>query len=817
MRQFWQDLNFGARTLAKNPGFTVVAVLTLALGIGATTVIFSAVNSILLQPFTFRDADRITFFYIHDPLHPSDDGRSYYSMPELIDFREQNHVFEDVVGMTCQNVLYSRNGANEGARQFRGCVVTGNAFAFYGVRPLFGRWLTEEDAKPGAPPVFALGYRRWKSQFNSDPKILGTSFVFDGRPATLVAIMPPRYTLGEGDVWMPIALTHNDVINKQIGIPFYLEARGRLKPGVSPRAAAADLDMIARRLSTVYTKDYPKQFTVVTKSLTDAIVGDFRGMLYALMAAVAMLLLIACSNVANLLLVRATAREKEMALRAVLGATRGRIICQLIAESVVLFGTACVIGCALAYFALKAVVALVPIGAEVPTNAAFGLNGRALWFCLGTAIFATLLCGLAPAVHAVRGELGARLTGAAKGTGGGHRHDKLRSVLVVAEVALSVLLLIGTGLMARTLLALEHVVLGFNPKNVLFVGLAMPEGRYDTAEQKRIFFDQAVARILALPGVVSATQTITVPPFQAIRTDITVPGKSQPERWESILDLCSVGYFRTLEIPLLRGRTISDADIESARHVVMVNQTLARKYFPDEDPIGRTIKFDFLNRLPDAPHDASFEIIGIVRDFRNNGLRDSPMPGAFAPYTITGGGRRSLLLKTSSNPLAMVESVRREVWAIDPNVALADSLSLESLLKEFFYTGPEFGLVTFSAFAAIGLVLVIIEVFTVMKYTVTLRTHEIGVRMALGAQRQDILRMILRKGAILIGAGATTGVALSYALARLMASQVWGVSAVDPATLGAVVAIVAVVGLAACSLPAMFATRVDPNVALRYE
>ncbi len=573
-------------------------------------------------------------------------------MPELADFREQNHVFEDIVGMSCQDILYYRNGGNEGAQQFRGCLITDNTFPFYGVKPLLGRWLTEEDAKPGAPPVFAMDSRRWKSDFNSDPKILGQIFVFDGKPMTLVAIMPPRYTLGDGDIWMPIAMTHSDVFNEQMGLPLYLQVRARLKRGASPQAAAADLDVIARQLAKVYPKQYPKEFTVTLRSFIDTSVGDFPGMLYALMAAVGMLFLIACSNVANLLLVRATAREKEMALRATLGATRGRLVRQLLVESVVLSALACVAGIALAYFGVKLVVALLPIGAGVPTNAAFGLNARALWFAVGAAIFATLLCGLAPAIHAVRGELSGRLMGAGKGAGGGHRHGKLRAGLVVGEVALSVLLLTGTGLMVRTLFALQHVDLGFDPKNLLWVRVSMPKGRYDTAEGKKLFFEQALARITALPGVAAVTETISIPPYGGLGTEVTVPGKTHSETWVSALDLCSQDYFRTLGITLLRGRLLSEDDVETARHVIVVNQTLVRKYFANEDPIGQTIKFNFFDQLPDAPHDAYFEVIGVVKDARNLGLRDPVAPGAYAPYTVTGAFYRFLLVRTAGDPLS---------------------------------------------------------------------------------------------------------------------------------------------------------------------
>ena len=815
MASLWQDLRFALRTLRKSTGFSAVAVLTLATGIGATIIMFSAFDAILIEPYPYSNADQLTQFFIHDVTQPREFGRGGFSASELMDFREQNHVFDDMMGYAPIDVLYSGGG---GAQQFDGSWVTGNAFEFHGVKPLLGRWITPDDAKPDSPPVFVMSYRLWNNHFAHDPKIVGTTFTLNGTLTTLIGIMPPRFLVGDRDIWMPISLTHSDMIDPQTGFPLYFVPRGRLKPGVSLRTAAADLEVIARQLSPIYTKDYPRQFTVLTKTVLDLDVGDFRGMLYALMTAVFLLLLIACSNVANLLLVRATAREKEMAIRASVGASRIRLMRQLFVESFILSGVGCLLGCLLAYFGLKAVVAVLPPGgAGVPINSVFRLNSRALLFAMGIGMLATLLCGLAPALHAVRGELNSRLMGAGKGASAGYRHGKLRVGLVVAEVALSILLLTGTGLMLRTLLALEHTDLGFNPVNVLYARVPMPKGRYDTAEQKRLFYQQALQRIEALPGVVAATETISLPPYGGIRTEVTVPGKTHSESWYSMLDWCSEGYFRTLGLHLMRGRTLSEADVDSARHVVVINELLARTFFKDTDPIGQTIKFNSFDLVPGAPRDAYFEIIGIVGDAKNQGLRDSPMPEAFAPYTITGAFNRSILVRTTADPILMLASVRSQVWAVDPNVALTSTGTLEGYLQRFSYSQPQFGLLTFGAFAGIGLVLVIIGVFSVMAYTVSLQTHEIGVRMTLGAQQSDILRMVLKKGLGLIGAGIVIGVLASFGLTRLMASQIFGVSATDPLTFAAVATVLVIVGLAACYLPARQATEVDPMTALRYE
>jgi predicted permease len=815
MDWFWRDLRFGWRNLNKDRRFALLAILALALGIGATTVIFSAIDSIMLEPFAYKDSGRLTRFFIHDVNHPNDNGRGSLTVPEFMDFREQNHVFEDVMGTSDLDILYTNS---EGTQFFSGALVTPNACEFLGLRPILGRWIMSEDGKADAAPVFVMSYRLWTKQFNQNPKIVGTTMNLNGVTRTLVGIMPPRFLLGNDDIWIPIAWTHADINNSETG---NFRARfwglGRLKPGVSSQAAAADLDVIAQHLSTVYPKDYPAHFTVVTTSLADSVVRQFKSGLYMLMSAVALLLLIACCNVANLLLARATVREREIAIRASMGASRGRLVRQLLVESFLLAAGGCIAGCLLAYGGLKAIVAYVPPGV-VPAEAVIALKPAALWFALGVTVVTTFLCGLAPAIHAVHGDLYPRLTGTGRGAGGSFRHGKLRAGLVIFEVSLSILLLVGAGLMMRSLLALTHVELGFEPKNILFAQVALPPGRYDTADQKRLFMQRVLERLNALPGVISATETISLPPYGGFQSEVTVPGETHSETWNAQLELCSEGYFRTLGLHLIRGKLLSDDDINSVRQVIVVNQLLTRKFFKDEDPIGKTIKFNVLDQVPDAPHDAYFQIIGVIGDVKNNSLRDATLPEAYMPYTITGVGRgRAIMVKTAVEPLSLLANVRKEVWAVDSSVALTRTGTVESYLQDFSYAAPEFGLAALGIFAGIGLVLVIIGVFSVMAYTVSLQTHEIGIRMAIGAQPSDILRMVLLKGLRLITAGIVVGLLGSYGLMRFISSQIWGVSATDPLTFAAVVAAIVVVGLAACGLPARRATQVDPLVALRHE
>jgi putative ABC transport system permease protein len=465
---------------------------------------------------------------------------------------------------------------------------------------------------------------------------------------------------------------------------------------------------------------------------------------------------------------------------------------------------------------LKAVVAAIPVG-SIPHTAVITLNSRALLFAIAITIVTTLLCGLAPAIHASRGRWHTALNGTGKGAAGNYGHARLRAALVIGEVALSVLLLGGAGLMMRTLFAIEHVDLGFNPANVLFARIPFPKGRYDRAQEKRIFFSKLLQRLAATPGVVAAAETSSLPPFGGYQTEVVVPGMTHFEKWNALLELVSTDYFRTLDRHLLQGHALSDEDVDFSRHVAVVNQLLVHKYFKDQNPIGKMIKFNFLDRVPDAPHDAYFEIIGVVANAKNEGVQDPSMPEAFVPYAITGALNRGIIVRTSGDPLSLLPTVRREVSAIDSGIPLTLTGSLEGYLQMYSYALPEFGLMTTSIFAGIGLVLVVIGVFGVMAYSVSLQTHEIGVRMALGAQPKDVLKMVIRKGLMLIAAGIVIGLLASTALTRFITSQLFGVSPTDPWTFGIVVLVIVVAGLVACYLPARRAARVDPLVALRYE
>jgi len=806
----WQDLRYGARTLRKSPGFTAVAALTLALGIGSATTIFSAIQNILLDPFPYTDAQRVVAIQIHDTASGRPGGRTYYQAPEFLDYQEQNHVFEEVIGGTFLDVLYD-NG--DGMEQFQGSYVTPNTFRFLGVPALLGRGIAPDDARPGAPPVFVMAYKLWIKRFNQDRSILGKTFVLNSVPTTLVGIMPQRFTKLGAEVWMAKTMNRSDPQDSRD----YWNFQAKLKRGVTIQQAQADIEVIAHRLAQVYPKNYPKNFSVQIISWVDSLVGQFRKSLYTIAAAVALLLLIACSNVANMLLARATTREKEMAIRSSLGASRLRLLGQLLIESFLLALAVAIVGCLFSYAGIKGLVALIPDGL-IPREAQIRLNLPVLLFSLGTAVFTAVLVGLVPALQAARKNLVEPLRDAGKGVSGGFRRGRLRSTLVVVEVALSVVLLSGAGLLMRSFVRLQQVDLGFNPDNILFARLPFPRGQYKTVAEKQRFFRALLPRLQALPGVMAATETTTVPPFGGIRSDIEITGKTHAEKWEAIFSLCSEGYVPTLQVRLLRGRTLSEMEVNSARKVAVVNQTLVNKFFGHEDPIGRLVKINMLENFPDSPvKDPVFEIIGVISDVRNQGLRDPAMPEVLAPFTITGTFDRAILVRTSVPPMTMLNNIQLEIWAVDRNIALSFAGSLQGYMMQFMYAEPRFSVILLGVFAGVGLVMVAIGVFSVIAYTVSRQTHEIGIRMALGAGRPDVLRMVLRAGLQLLGMGVGVGLLVSFGVTRVIASQLLGVSPRDPVTLGSVVAVVAVVGLAACYFPARRGTRVDPMVALRYE
>jgi predicted permease len=673
------------------------------------------------------------------------------------------------------------------------------------------------DYEPGAPPVFVLRYKTWVKSFGADSGIVNKTFVLNGESRTLIGIMPPRFGWGNADLWIPKKPERAAATKTVAGaFPQFWFLLGHLKPGVSIKEAEADFTVVANRLAKVYPKDYPKRFAVHIESLTNLVVGQFKTTLFIVLAAVGLLLLIGCGNVANLLLARATTREKEFAIRSALGANRWRLIRQLLVESLVLAAGGAAVGTLLAWGGLKSLVALMPQNI-IPAEAVIRLNLPVLLFTLGVAGLTALVFGLVPAVKAARRDLNDPLRDSGKGISGGFRHGRLRDAVVVLEVGLSLTLLVAAGLLMRSFVALRDVKLGLQPDHVLVARLPLPVDRYKTADQVMGFYRPLLQRLKALPGVLEATETSTLPPYGGIPSDIEVPGKTHAEKWDAMFQLVSEGYFPVLKIQFIDGRSFTEAEVNGARKLAVVNQTFVKKYLTNENPIGRQVRIAQLAEFEDAVKEPTFEIIGLVADAKNRGLQDPPQPEIWVPYTVTGSAFRGILVRTANEPLSMLNAVEHEIWATDNNVALTLTGTLEGYISQFSFAGPRFGFFLMTIFGAIGLALVTIGVYSVLAYTTARRTHEIGIRMALGANGSDVQGMVIRMGLKLVGLGVGIGLVVSLALGRVIATQLWGVSAYDPWTLVCVPALLLATGIVACWLPARRAAGVDPLVALRYE
>src|SRR6266403_975328 len=555
METLGQDVRYALRNLRKTPGFAVIAVLTLALGIGASTAIFSVIDNILMEPFPYPDAQHYFSVQIHDTERSEPGGRAGYTGPEFLEYVEQNHVCDRVIANDQTDVLY-RSG--EGTQRFDGNYVTPGTFEFLGMPALLGRVMQPADYEPGAPPVFVLRYKTWVKSFGADPAIVDKTFVLNGVSRTRVGIMPPRFGWGDADMWIP-AKPSRAATGKVIAGAFQQHwwMLGHLKPGVTVKEGEADFTVIAKRLAAVYPTEYPKHFTVQMDSLTNMVVGRFRTTLYIVLAAVGLLLLIGCGNVANLLLARATTREKEFAIRAALGAGRWRIIRQLLVESFLLAASGAALGIFIAWGGLKALVTLIP-KQIVPAEAVIRLNVPVLLFTLAVAVLTAIVFGLAPALQVVRRDLNDPLRDSGKGTSGGSAHSHLRNAVVVLEVAVSLTLLVGAGLLMRSFVALREVHLGLKPDHIFHARLPLPEDRYKTSDQLSGFFRPLLNRVKTLAGVLAATETSTLPPYGGIPTDIEIPGKVHSAKWKALFQLCSEGYFPVLKIQFIDGRTFSE-------------------------------------------------------------------------------------------------------------------------------------------------------------------------------------------------------------------------------------------------------------------
>jgi putative ABC transport system permease protein len=812
METLLQDLKYGIRMLVKNPGFTAIAVIALALGIGATTAIFSVVNAVLLKPLPFVEPGRLLMVYETNLQRGFNRGTMSY--PNFADVRDQNQVFEKMSSYHSGDFILTGRGE---PLRLQGAVVNADLFPLLGVKASLGRTFLPDEDKPGSVRVVVLSNRLWRNHFNSDPGVVGSSLVFDGKNFTVVGVMPDGFQFPVQnepvELWSTVAgdASGEDPMTSHRGA-HYMNAIARLKPGVTIEQARADLETIAGRLEQQYP-DTNSHRGVFIESALEGLVVDVRLALLVILGAVGCVLLIACANVANLLLARATSRHKEMAIRAALGASRLRVMRQLLTESILLAILGGSIGLLLALWGTNLLVSI--IGNDVPRSAEIGIDGRVLGFTLLVSLVTGVVFGLVPALHSSKTDLTESLKEGGRGSTEGSRRNTMRGALVIIEVAIAVVLLAGAGLLIQSLLRLQHVNPGFNPKNVLSFSLGLPEVKYST--QKQIdFFNEIVARIESLPGVQTASAVLPLPlGSDRIRITFETEGRSIPrsELPASEYRAVALNYFRTMGIPLLKGRDFDERDTRKATPVIVVNEDFAQRYFPGEDSIGKHIKPGMSNG-EDKP--AWREIVGIVGSVHHLSLSSEPTPEYYVPHTQMPFDSMTIVARTEGDPRALISAVQREVRALDSELPVYNIKTLEEYVAASV-AQPRFNTVLLAIFAGIALVLTAVGLFGVMSYTVRQRTHEIGIRMALGAAETDVLKMVVRQGMTLAGIGMAAGLAGAYFLTRLMTSMLFGIGATDPLTFVAISVVLAIVALGACFVPARRATRVDPMVALRYE
>lgn len=668
-----------------------------------------------------------------------------------------------------------------------------------------------------------MSYKTWTDEFGRNPNVIGKGFTVNGDTRTLVGIMPARFQAFGAlvGIWIPINF-HDTEIPQDA-----MYCLARLRRGETLKAASAELNVVLSGLRNSDLEDFPKDSVARVQSAADFLMGPWgigsaggskfglKEMLYAMVGGVVILLLIACMNVANLLLARATVRGQEIAVRSALGATRWRLIRQLLAESLLPASSACAVGCVLAYFGLKAVSAILPQkGISIGGESVIGLDRTVLLFALSATLMTTLICGLAPAIRTTGPDLRSRLAGG-KGIGG-RSCGRLRSALVIGEFALSIMLLVGAGLLVRSFFVLTHVELGFNPKNLVLAAFGEASWQHESSKNNgsQAFRDEVFQQLKVLPGVADVAVNNSLLGYNTGRkSEVTTDGAMRPGK--AGFDGCSENLLSLLGLHLLRGSWLTAKDVASARHVAVLNQTMARNLFGDGEPIGRDIEAKEFGEAPHSAEDRYFRVIGVVQDTTDNDGPEQPVsPMAYIPYTVEGYSL--FLIKTKAAPASMLHSIHQQVWAVNPNV-FQDLEPVEDILYRLTYAGPKFVASAVSPLAVITLLLVVAGPFSVMAYTVSLQTHEIGIRMALGAQQGNILRMVLLRALTLVAMGIAVGMAASLELMRFIASQIWGISATDPATLVGVAVLLTIVALAACWIPARRAMKTEPMEALRYE
>ena len=802
-----QDIRYALRTLRQSPGFTLVAILTLALGIGANTTIFSVINAVLLRPLPYSHPDRLVLLAEHWPAFPI----LSVSYANYKDFRDQSSSYDAVAAVQPLNYTLTGSGNPE---RVTGMTITSSLLPMLGIQPVIGRGIQPEDDRVGGAPVALISYALWQRDFGGESDVLGKSLTLDNNPYTVIGVLPARFQImAPSDVFVPFepwAHTLPDDRSWHTGI----RPIARLKNGATVQEARNELQMIAKRLE----KQYPETNTNVESlvlPLHDQIVANVRPALLTLLVAVGLVLLIACANVANLLLARATQREKEVAIRTALGASRGRIVRQLLTESVLLSLAGGALGLALAALGLDSLLHLA--AASVPRAEGIGLDPTVLGFTAGLAIFTGILFGLAPAFQSSRMDIRDQLNQSGRGSSSGGHHQSLRSVLVVAEVAISMILLIGAGLLIRSFARLQTVQPGFQPDHILLTDVPISLTVYAKPEQQVAFFDRLLEKVRALPGVKAAGAASTMPVSgQGAVIHFNIEGRAPKTPNDYIMAgyrVVSPGYFEALGIPLVTGRAIEQRDSFTAPSVVVLNQAMAAKFFPGENPLGKRLQ---IGETPDNSI-PMMEVVGVVGNVKQK-LESDSKEEMYVPYMqpVLPLFGLTVALRTSQDPTAMTSALRGAILEVDKNQPLVNVRTMEQSISNSL-DEQRFRTLLLGLLAGLALVLSAIGVYGVMSYSVSLRTQEIGIRVALGAQWRDVFSLVITRGFALVGVGILIGGIASWLLSRLINQFLFGIHAGDPATFFGVAAMLLVVAFLACYFPARRATRVDPIIALRYE
>ena len=815
MNTFWRDIRYGAHMLVKTPGFTFVAVLTLALGIGANSAIFSIVNSLLLNPLPYRDSDRLAIIWSHSP--GANVEKDWPSPGQFEAIKANSTVYEDIaiVHGRSLNVGGLSNPTRAGAID-----APSNLLPLLGAKPVIGRLFTPEEDGPGKPHSVILSNAFWRREFGGNENVVKNSLLLNGEKYEIVGVMPPEFSLGyevvptvasipEPDLFLPLPM---DTKQKQAQGDENYNVVARLKPGASIAQAQSELDLATKRLAEQFPDRYPatRRFSFSIKPLLEQVVGDVRRPLIVLLAAVGCVLLIACANVANLLLTRASAREREIAIRSALGAARVRLIRQLLTESVLLSVVGGLVGLVLAYWILSALRWLGPT--NIPRLPAIRMDARVLAFTSGIAVLTGILFGMAPALRTSRLNLSEALKEGARNVAGG-RHEKLRKLLVISELALSLVLLISAGLLIRSFISVERVNPGFNAQNVLGMRLSVA-GTSFQGERREVFYRELLERVRRLPGVKSAAVADNLPLSGGIGWGgITIDGYQASAGQDVIqadVRVAGVGYFETMMVPLVNGRLFDEHDTKDSQQVIVIDEHMARSYWPNSNPIGGRIKFG------SDQSDPWMTIVGVVGNVKQYDLENEPRVTFYLPTAQASSGTMYLVARTNIAPTSVASSITSEVRSMDPNIPIFDVKTMDQRVSESL-ARRRFAMVALGVFAGFALLLALIGIYGVISYSVAQRTSELGIRLALGASQMDVLRLVLSGGFRLALIGIACGLALSFAVTRFLSSLLFGVRATDLVTFGALSLLLIIVSLLACYLPARRAMKVDPLVALRYE